>query len=265
MHSVVKKLFFYHRTARRRPSRRGKADHAQPGQRRFIRAFTLPMNTHLPPKIKFAIFAAILISVACAVILLRFPESLAAILQLKNLILDHCRNHPISLFVALVILPGLGFPVSALLILAGGIWGSTWQSCAWGIFAMFLNMSWTYWIAAGPARVIVTKLLGKRWDTWKQIDHSNLISLTILLRVAPGIPLCAQNYILGLFAVPYSRYILISSPINSIYVIGFILTGGAIFKGSLGLALIGILILAVAAVIVHFIRNRFKLKNSNSR
>ena len=47
-------------------------------------------------------------------ILLRFPESLAAILQLKNLILDHCRNHPISLFVALVILPGLGFPVSAL-------------------------------------------------------------------------------------------------------------------------------------------------------
>jgi uncharacterized membrane protein YdjX (TVP38/TMEM64 family) len=227
----------------------------------FSRNLALPCM-QLVKSYRYAILALIMAATIGAVILFKFPNALQSILHLKDFILHHCRRNPVVLFAALVILPGFAFPVSALLILAGVVWGSTWQSCAWGVLAMSLNMTWAYWFAAGPARGLVTRCLGKRWDRWKQIDQSNLIRLTILLRVTPGVPLFAQNYILGLFAVPYLKYILISIPLNAIYVVGFILTGGAVFKGNFGLAITGILILAAASLLIHFIRIR--LQNTNS-
>jgi uncharacterized membrane protein YdjX (TVP38/TMEM64 family) len=188
--------------------------------------------------------------------LLASPDLVKEVLQVKSMVLDYCRAHPAAIFVALVILPGLGFPVSALLVLAGAVWGSNWQSCLIGIGAMALNMSWTYYLAAGPARALITRLLGDRWDRWKSVSQSDLLRITVLLRVTPGIPLFAQNYILGLLAAPFAHYLLVSIPLNSIYVVGFILTGGAIFQGKVGMAITGIFVLAAAALLVHLIRSK---------
>jgi uncharacterized membrane protein YdjX (TVP38/TMEM64 family) len=177
-------------------------------------------------------------------------------LSMKEPVLGWCRSNPVALFAAIAILPGLGFPASPLLILAGAVWGSDLGSCFIAIAATALNMTWTYAAAAGPARRIIARLLGTRWDRWRDMDRRNLLKLTLLLRITPGVPLVIQNYTLGLLAVPFVPYLLISVPINGLFVTGFVLTGGAIFEGSLGAAIAGVSILIAASIAVKMIRRR---------
>ena len=186
------------------------------------------------------------------------PDFVAAVWSAKDLVIGWCRAYPFVLFAALVLLPGFGFPASALLLLAGATWGSSWSSCALAIAATALNMSWTYLVAAGPASSLVARLLGARWDRWRSLGQNDRIRLAILLRVTPGVPLFVQNYILGLLAVPFLPYILISVPLNGVFVIGFVLTGGAIFQGNAGLALSGAAVLVAAIVVLRLLRERFK-------
>ena len=62
-------------------------------------------------------------------------------------------RHPSALFWAIVILPGLPVPMSALLFTAGVVWRDRpVMACALCLLAMSLNFTWTYWLAAGPAR-----------------------------------------------------------------------------------------------------------------
>jgi uncharacterized membrane protein YdjX (TVP38/TMEM64 family) len=88
------------------------------------------------------------------------------------------------------------------------------------------------------------------------MDRRNLLKLTLLLRITPGVPLVIQNYTLGLLAVPFVPYLLISVPINGLFVTGFVLTGGAIFEGSLGAAIAGISLLIAASIALKMIRRR---------
>ncbi|MCX6875089.1 MAG: hypothetical protein NTW21_14955 [Verrucomicrobia bacterium] len=195
---------------------------------------------------------------ACVGWLILGPDAVGMLWRAKDHILDVCRTHPAVLFAALVILPGFGFPASALLVLAGAAWGSDWRSCALALVAMFLNMSWTYLLAAGPARSLIARVLGTRWDRWRTMGHGDRLRLAVLLRVTPGVPLFVQNYLLGLLAVPFLPYLLISVPINGIFVVGIVLTGGAIFEGRVGVAITGIAILVAAVLGVRLLRARFK-------
>ena len=186
-------------------------------------------------------------------------------LAMKEPVLGWCRSNPIALFAAIAILPGFGFPASPLLILAGAVWGSDLGSCFIAISATALNMTWTYAAAAGPARRLISRIIGSRWDKWRDMDRRNLLKLTLLLRITPGVPLVIQNYTLGLLAVPFVSYLLISVPINGLFVTGFVLSGGAIFEGQIGLLILGISILAAATIAVKMIRRRLYPASENSR
>ena len=202
--------------------------------------------------------------IACVVCLAHGPDFVRVVWKAKDQLIDGCRAYPVVLFVALAVLPGLGFPSSALLVLAGATWGSNWTSCAVALFATFLNMSWTYVVAVGPASTLVARLLGTRWDRWRSLGPKDRIRLAILIRVTPGVPLFVQNYVLGLLAVPFLPYILISVPLNGIFVIGFVLTSGAIFEGRVGAAITGIAVLVAAILLVRMLRARFKSLKPNT-
>ena len=186
-------------------------------------------------------------------------------LSMKEPVLGWCRSNPIALFAAIAILPGFGFPASPLLILAGAVWGSDLGSCFIAIAATALNMTWTYAAAAGPARRLISRILGSRWDKWRDMDRRNLLKLTLLLRITPGVPLVIQNYTLGLLAVPFVSYLLISVPINGLFVTGFVLTGGAIFEGQIGVLILGISILIAASIALKIIRRRLYTAAATAR
>jgi hypothetical protein len=67
------------------------------------------------------------------------------------------------------------------------------------------------------------------------------------------------------YAVPFVSYLLISVPINGLFVTGFVFTGGAIFEGQIGVLILGISILIAAAIAVKMIRRRLYPAAANSR
>jgi hypothetical protein len=66
-----------------------------------------------------------------------------------------------------------------------------------------------------------------------------------------------QNYATGLLGVPLLHSLAIALPISALYGSGFVLTGGAIFKGQIGLVIAGVAILAAASIGINLARKHF--------
>ncbi len=73
---------------------------------------------------------ALMLVLAAILFMLFGREGLQSLMAAKDRICDWCEMHPSYLFLALVILPALGFPASPLMILAGIVWGSNLRTCS---------------------------------------------------------------------------------------------------------------------------------------
>ena len=78
---------------------------------------------------------------------------LAVLKELWAQVNGYLVKNPWALFLALVVLPGLPVPTSALLFTAGVVWRhQPVMAVSLSLLAISLNLAWTYWLAAGPAR-----------------------------------------------------------------------------------------------------------------
>ena len=174
-----------------------------------------------------------------------------------DLVLNWLRENPAWIFFAIAILPGLAVPSSPLLILAGIVWGATWQACAIALTAVALNIIGSHLIAAGPAKKLLTRILGPRIARFQNLKSSDHLRLIAIVRFTPGVPLCVQNYGIGLLGAPLRLSLALAIPTTGIHVCGLVLTGGAIFDGRFGLLLIGISLLIIATLLIHYLRKRW--------
>ncbi len=186
-------------------------------------------------------------------------------LGLKEPVLAWCRSHPVALFAAIAILPGIGFPVSALLVLAGVVWGSTPLACGLALIAVLMNITWSHLLASGIGGKWLRLLLGKHWERWSSTAGTGDWRLACILRITPGIPLFVQNYLMGLLGIPLRHSLAIAIPTTGLYVCGFVLTGGAIFEGRIGLLIVGVSVLVAASLAVKMIRRRMALTSGSVR
>ena len=184
--------------------------------------------------------------------------------ELKNSVLSWCRANPVTLFAAIAILPGFAFPVAPLLILAGVVWGSSLQGCVLALAAVGLNIVWTHLLASGPLRGSIVSVLGPRFQRWQNMPSNDHLRVVCLLRVTPGVPLFVQNYVIGLLGIPLRFSLALALPITGLYICGFVLTGGAIFEGRIGIIILGVSLLLAATILVRFIRERVSPETGSS-
>ena len=164
-------------------------------------------------------------------------------------------GNPWMLFWALVILPGLPIPASALFLAAGIVWGERpAMACALYLLAITLNLTWTYWLAAGPARRVVEKLLTAFDIKIPDLPRGDHLKLILILKLTPGIPFFFQNYLLGFLRAPFLLYLPVSILCNGLIGIGLVLSGVGIGDGRLVPALTGISLIAVGVVLTQFVR-----------
>lgn len=179
----------------------------------------------------------------------------------KNLGTDghtYLEAHPMLLVLILATLPGIGCPMSPLLILFGVVMGPRFglpATCAIGIAATSACSIWTYALASGPLRVFLKERLLKKWVI-PEFSDSSALRLGLIIRITPGIPYPVQNVVLGVMGMRFKTYLLASLPAQSLYTIGFIVTGGALFKGQTGLAITGVLFLIVIIIATRMLRKR---------
>jgi len=164
-------------------------------------------------------------------------------------------DRPWLLFAGLVVLPGLLVPTSALLVLAGTVWSDRpVMACALCLVATALNMTWTYWVAARPARGLVEKLLAATTIQIPELPKGDHLRMILILRLTPGIPLFLQNYLLGFFRVPFRMYLPISIGCNGLISIGVVLSTAGVANGSLMPVISGVALVALGMVVVQGVK-----------
>ena len=172
-------------------------------------------------------------------------------------------NGPL-LFLAIAILPGLVLPVAPLLGLAG-LWAGEngpWLSCLYCCLALFGNLTWTYWLARGPARGWVEKLLERTRFNLPSSPPTNMLEWGLILRLTPGVPFIFTNYILGLIGMKFLPYLSISLPVLAFTACGYVLAFAGIFGGQWIYLWTGACIIAVSILLGRFVV-KYKRKSAD--
>ena len=158
---------------------------------------------------------------------------------------------PTTFFLAMALLPAVGAPVSAFTLSAGPVFGPA-LGLGWvlglALAAITFNMTVSYWLARRAFRPLVEKICGRLGYRLPRAAPGDELDLIVLLRVTPGVPFPAQNYLLGLADVPFGKYLLVSCAIQWPMNAAFILFGDALLhgRGKVALVVLGV-ILALAA------------------
>lgn len=168
---------------------------------------------------------------------------------------DYLVRHPWTLFAALVVLPGLPVPTSALLFTAGVVWREQpLMAVGLSMVGISLNLTWTYWLAAGPARRLVEKVLAATEIQIPDLPRGDHLRLILIMKLTPGIPFFLQNYLLGFLRAPFCLYLPISILSHGIIGTGFVLSGVGLADGNLMPAITGLSLIAVGVVLTQMIR-----------
>ncbi len=191
-----------------------------------------------------------------AVVAWNMGVDLAALKVMWQQLNDYLVKHPAALFWALVFLPGLPVPTSALLFTAGVVWRDRpVMACLLSMLAISLNLTWTYWLAAGPARRLVEKMLSASGIQIPDLPRGDHLKLILVLKLTPGFPFFLQNYLLGFLRAPFHLYLPISFLCNAIIGTGVVLGGVGLADGKLMPVLMGISLIVVGAVLTHSVRS----------
>ncbi len=172
---------------------------------------------------------------------------------------DRCETylaaHPAVLFWSIVFLPALPIPTSALLVTAGLVWHDRpVMACLLCLLAMALNISWTYWMAARPARGLVEKLMAAGSFRIPELPRGDHLKLILVLRLTPGFPFFVQNYVLGFMRAPFFLYLWVSMLCSGVIGTGVVLGAVGLGGGKLRWAILGISLIVVGAIFTYLIR-----------
>jgi len=214
------------------------------------------------PLAQLAAVAGVLVVIAAvAVYLVGWRTALSEALKLKEAVLAWVSGFgPTVFFLAMALLPGLGFPNSVFGLAAGPLFGSTLGMpvvTLLGLAAIIFNLTITYWLARRWLRPVCTRALVRYGYKLPEIGSGDVTDLIVLIRVTPVLPFFAQNYMLGLADVPFVRYLLISIAIQGSLNVGFILFGNALNEGRGGMALTAVLLIAMLSVGTHLLRKHY--------
>jgi len=193
----------------------------------------------------------------------------AAVLVLRGVNLRDVAERGIALireagpwvyFLAMTILPALGFPLLGLTIPAGEAFapqmGLGWVIVA-AMTAILLNLALTYWLARYALRPMLTGLLKRYGYGVPKVTPENSLMITLVVRLTPGAPFPLQGYILGLAEVPFRQFMLVSWLAVMPWTIGAVVLGRGVLNGNFKGVMAGVGVIVVAMVAVHFIRKKY--------
>lgn len=152
-------------------------------------------------------------------------------------VLDLLRGVPFPLFIlAAALSPLVGIPVVPFYLMAGAVYvplhGMPLTLAALAV-ALVLNLLLSHVIAA-RIRPFVERMVARFGISMPARGKLPLWKLILLVRVTPGAPLIAQNYLLCLAGAPLGLYILVSLPVEMLICGGYTVAGESFATGHWG-------------------------------
>ena len=204
-----------------------------------------------------------LILMAIIVAIWKFQIGLQDLKGYWQVILAFLAAHGLVLFIALVVLPAFPVPLSPLLILAGVAWKDhPYLGCLICVFALMLNMIWSYYVAAVGARKWIGSMIESYGIRIPQESPKRPLQWILLMRLTPGMPFFIQNSVLGFIRVPFKKYLGWSLLCNGFLSSGVILGASGISSGNYLPGLIGIALILVSVLVIQWFR-RHRLEKTH--
>jgi uncharacterized membrane protein YdjX (TVP38/TMEM64 family) len=168
---------------------------------------------------------------------------------------------PVAFFLGMALAPLAGVPMLAFSLPAVALHGERFGTAgvvAISLVAVTLNFCLSYALARRTLRPLLNGIVERLGYRLPEVEAGDATDLIILLRVTPGIPFFAQNYLAGLAQVPFGRYFLVSAltawPLN----IAFLLFGDALLHGKGKAALLSLCALAALTTATHLVRKHYE-------
>lgn len=175
------------------------------------------------------------------------------------------RAGPVVFFAAMALLPSLGMPILSFNLTAGPAFGEQLGrplTVALALLAVTFNFTLTYFLARRALRPFLHRWLTRAGYRIPVVEGGDAVSLVAILRLTPGVPFFAQNYLSGLAEVPVGKYlltsILIAWPSNA----AFVVFGDALLHGQGKLALGAVSALVVIAAVTHLARRHLQRRRA---
>lgn len=192
-----------------------------------------------------------------AAVLVVWRTGLMATLQ--AIVLTLREAGPGVFFVAMALLPAVGFPLMAFTLAAGPVFGPTLGTgwvIGWSLTAVMVNLLLTYWLANRAFRPLVTRLLA--WFGFKLPESTSggAWQLALIVRLTPGPPFWVQSYVLGLIRVPLVPYLVVSMLVMAGFIVALVAGGEAAIHGNGRLAIVAISVLLISVAVLQLLRKR---------
>jgi uncharacterized membrane protein YdjX (TVP38/TMEM64 family) len=125
---------------------------------------------------------------------------------------------PLTFFMAMAVLPALGFPLTPFFVMAGAVFGAR-MGLLGSVLALSLNLALCYWIARSGLRRPLRSLFARFGYEIPDFEREStgVLRFVALVKMAPGVPGFAKNYILGLVGVPFWTFFLYSLLFTGLY------------------------------------------------
>lgn len=178
---------------------------------------------------------------------------------LQAIVLTLREAGPGIFFVAMALLPAVGFPLMAFTLAAGPVFGPTFGTgwvIGWSLTAVMVNLLLTYWLANRAFRPLATRLLA--WFGFKLPESTSggAWQLALIVRLTPGPPFWVQSYVLGLIRVPLVPYLVVSMLVMAGFIIALVAGGEAAVQGNGRLAIGAISVLVISVAGLQLLRQR---------
>jgi uncharacterized membrane protein YdjX (TVP38/TMEM64 family) len=161
-------------------------------------------------------------------------------------------------FALMAVLPLLGVPMTPFFVLAGAMFGAV-TGLIGSAVALAVNLLLGHWVAHSALRPYLTRFLQQR--TRYRLpdlgaDVQDAVRFTVLVRLAPGVPLFLKNYVLGLAGIPLRSYFWLSMLLTGVYGVGFVLLGESMLAHNLAEAALAVALLGAAGFALYRWRRR---------
>jgi uncharacterized membrane protein YdjX (TVP38/TMEM64 family) len=217
-----------------------------------------------PKKVRWLAVVAVVTLIVLALLLLPIPRITSTFQQIIVSLRD---AGPGPFFLAMALLPAVGFPLAAFSVVAGPVFGPTLGVgtvvlCA--IAATSANVALSYWIAARALRPFVKHVL--RWLGYSlpEIRQRHAWPIVLLIRVVPGPPFFLQSYLLAFAKAPFGTYMAISTLVPACYLTATIILGDALSRRDPSAIGAAALIFVAGGTVLHVIRKRLVQRSPDS-